>query len=106
MVSLANDCSLDSGGLGAVECGYCGFERLFHRDDAIEAGGVQEPDEGCAVAEDDDEAVVLPDAADAADQRAETGRVHERNTAQVHNQPPGGGVVGERLTELRHRVGV
>ena len=66
------------GGLGVGEGGGGVLDRLGDGDDAVEAGGVQQAGEGGAAARDGDVAAGLAGAADAADERAEAGRVHER----------------------------
>src|SRR5690606_10520633 len=81
-------------------------DRRGDRGGAVEGGGVEQPGGGGAAARDGDVAAGLPGAADAADQRAEAGRVHERDLGQVDQQRRGAGQLGQGLAELAHRVGV
>lgn len=90
----------------AVERADGVLEGLLHGHDAIEAGGVQQADQSGAVAVHHDPALVLPDAADPADQRAEAGGVDEGHAAEVHNQATRGGVLGQSLAELGDSVGI
>ncbi len=95
-----------AGGFGGLE-GGCGLvEGLGHGDDAVEAGGAEQPDQGGAVAADADVATQLSSPPDAADQGAEPGRVDERHTRHVDDQARGGGQLGESLAELADREGI
>ena len=93
-------------GLGVGERRGRVVDRLGDRNDAVEAGGVQQAGEGGAAARDGDVAARLAGAADAADERAETGRVHERHGGEVDEQVLLAGEAAEGLPELAHRVGV
>ena len=62
-------------------------DRLGDRDDAIEAGGVQQAGEGGTAARHRHLALGLAGPADAADERAEAGRVHERHLGEVDQEP-------------------
>ena len=94
------------GGLGVLQGGGGVVDRLGDRHDAVEAGGVEQAGEGGAAAGDRDVATGLASATDAADQRAEPGRVHERDRGEVDQQELLGGQAPEGLAELAHRVGV
>ena len=93
-------------GLASCERGGGVVDRLGDRHDAVEPGGVEQAGEGGAAAGDGDVAAGLAGAADAADQRAEAGRVHERHGGQVDQQVLLGGQAPEGLAELAHGVGV
>ena len=69
-----------------VEGGGRRLDGLGDRDDAVEAGGVQQAGERGPAAGDGDVAAGLAGPADAADERAEAGRVHERHRRQVDEQ--------------------
>jgi hypothetical protein len=73
---------------------------IFHRDDAIEAGGVQKFSDGFAITEDHDPALGFADSANTADQCAQTSGVHELHAGEVDDHPGFVGQLGKRLTEL------
>ena len=75
-------------------------------DDAVEAGGVEQADEGGTVAADGDVAPRLPGPADAADERAQPGGVDEGDLRHVDEELGLGRQLAEGLTELAHGVGV
>ncbi len=92
--------------LGSGEGGRGLLDRLGHRHDPVEAGGVEQAGEGRPAAGDGDVAAGLPGPADAADEGAEAGRVHERNRRQVDEEAGDTCQLSERFPELADGVGI
>ena len=89
-----------------VEGGDRRLDGLGDRDDAVEAGGVEQAGEGGPAAGHRHVAARLAGPADAADQRPEARRVHERHRRQVDEQVALVGQLAERIAELPDGVGV
>ena len=100
-----SDCVVERGG-GLVEGGDRRLDGLGDRHDAVEAGGVEQAREGGPAAGHGHVAAGLAGPADAADQRPEARRVHERHRRQVDEQVALVGQLAERIAELPDGVGV
>lgn len=82
------------------------FERLGDRHDAIETGRVEQSVEAGRRAHDGDVAFTFSHPADPTDQRSQPGRVHERHSGKINDEPSNIVDTGKSLAKVPNRVGV